>query len=416
MVIRLPRSGLIACGVLLWLYTVAHYVHGAFGYQGYGDFVLLLDTIRQWQATGEFISNYVYLYPPLFYLLNLPLAGLSNHTAITIMLVANQLLLGVCFGLLAMALASRPGWRLWVWVLLPLALNFRPLLLMLSMAKIDLLQVTLLLGSLVAVQRGRGGLAGSLLAWSGMLKPLPLILIGYWAWKRQWRVVVGWLLTVAVCMGITGAVFGFHAVGNYFVNVALPRGENLSTLYFYENQSFVGVAARIFHRVQPNQFYIHPDEISFAEVLLGWGLRLALLIWLGLLLRPGQPMSRERVAGEWSVAITGMLLLSPYSRDYYAVFLMPAYLLLAHALIRQEGGWKSLAGWCGVLSYLLVGQGFPLGIIHRLPSLIPGVNNFHAYLHYGLPTLGYILLVAAWAALWAQQRQAIRLPSMATVK
>ncbi len=383
-------------GGLLWLYTVGHYLHGAFGYRGYGDFVLLLEAVRQWRATGAFASDGVYLYPPLFYLLNLPLAALSNEVAITVMLIVNQFLLVACLSLLAQALAPRPGWRLWLWVLLPVALNFRPLLLLLSMAKIELAQLTLLLGALVVFQRGRSWLTGSLVACSGMLKPLPLVLVGYWAWKRQWRVVAGWLLTIAVCVTVAGTVFGFQAVGSYFFNVALPRGENLSPLYWYENQSLLGVAARLFHPVQPNQFSVYLIQRP-ADALLGWGLRLALLLWLGVLLRPGRPMSRERVAGEWSVTITGMLLLSPFSRDYYAVFLMPAYLLLAHALVRREGGWRSPAGWCGVLSYLMVGQGFPLGIIRRLPSLIPGIDNFHAYLHYGIPTAGYLLLIMAWA-------------------
>ncbi len=383
--------------MVLWGYTVAHYIHGAFGYRGYGDFFLLMRSVREWLAGGRLDVGFSYLHPPFFYLLNIPLALLRDPLTVQIMVVVNQLLLVACMGLLSAAMSPKPPWRLWGWLLLPLALNFRPLLYLLSMAKIELLQVVLLLGTFVSFQRNRPWIAGGLMAFSGMVKPLPLILVLYWAWKRQWRVVGGWTLATAFIVAICSAVIGAKIVWTYFMDVALPHGGSASSLYWYENQSLLGVAGRLFHRVRPQQFFIDPNKVTSPEVLFGWGLRLVVLIWLGYLIRPRGSVSQARLLGEWSISLAGMLLLSPFSRDYYAVFLVPSYIFLAYYLWLRDLHWSSGGFWLGVVSYMLVGQGFPLGVIHRLPSVIPGVPNFQAYFHYGVPMVGYLLLVAAWA-------------------
>lgn len=389
----------VAAGVVLWGYTLGHYLHGAYGYRGMGDFLLLLNVVRDWLRTGHFESSYVYLYPPIFYPLNIPLARLSDNTAVAVMMGINQLLLVVWVGLVwAAMLPGRLGKR-WFWLFLPLVLNYRPLLLALSMAKIELLQLTLLSAAMLAFKRNAAKSAGALLALSGMLKPLPLILILYPLWKRQWRLVQGWVLTVGLLLAASCFLVGAQSVFAYFANLALPHGVN--TIYWYEDQSLMGVAVRLFHPPQPQQYHLPPDSVSRMAVAFGWGMRLAVLAGLGFLLKPRRTDGEDRWVGEWSISFIGMLLLSPFSRDYYAVFLLPAYLFLAQALL-EERAFRHPAAWLGIASYLLVGQGFPLGIVSRLPSPIAGVDVFHMYLHYGIPIVGYLLLLAAWVVVFNQ--------------
>lgn len=401
------RSWWLAAGSLLLLgYTAFHYVHGAFLYRGYDDYYFEIEFVRKWLATGAFNSEYVYLYPPLYYLLSVPLAQISNTAGALVMVVLNQALFVVCLGLLAMAMTPRPSRRIWLWLLLPLALNFRPLLYLFSMAKIEMIQMTLLVGALVALQRNRSWLAGGLTAFSGMMKPLPLLLLLHFLWKRDWRAVKGWTVVSGAILAVSCAVFGIGAVWNYFYHVAWPKGGNFGPLSWYENQSLLGLAIHMVHPVHPDVFFVPPEEIGRADVVLGMALRLGCLGWLGYLLRPRQGSSRIRVGGEWSLAVTGMLLLSPFSRDYYAAFLLPAYLLLTAHLAQHKRPWQSPACWLGALSYLLVGQGFPLSMIRKLPSVLPGVDNFHMYLHYGGPTFGYLLLMVAWAKVLREENTA----------
>lgn len=385
---------LVVGAILLWGYTLVHYVHGAFLYRGYGDFFVLMSAVREWLVSGKFTAEW-HLYPPLFYLLNAPLAFLSDADAARVMVVVNQGLLVVCLGLLA-AIPPRTNQSAWMWVLGPLALNFRPLLLLLSMAKIELLQLALLLGALVAFQRRRPWTSGGLLGLAGMIKPLPLLLVLYFAWKCEWRVVGAWTLSVIAILVGCGVLIGHQGVWTYFSNAAMARGVN--TMYWYEDQSLMGVAPRLFRKVQGGSYFLEPAEVSLVSILAGWGLRLVALGWLAYLTRPRQGVSHDLLAGEWSMAIAGMLLISPFSRDYYAVFLLPAYLLLAQHLWSDGFRWRSGAFLLGAVSYLLVGQGFPLGIIRMMPSVLPNVDNFQVYLHYGVPTVGYLLLIGAWAA------------------
>ena len=391
------RWGIGIAGGLLGFYTVWHYLHGAFFYKGYGDFLLLLEWVRQWTLGGQFNSEWVYMYPPFFYVLNAPFAWMSNPMAVRIMLTLNHLFLGVCLALLAMALSPKPGKGLWLWLLLPLALNFRPLLSTLSMAKIELLQLSLLLGSLAAFQRRRPWITGGLVACAGMIKPLPLLLFLYFAWKREWRVVAAWGVAALAILSFCSLFIGPHSVWTYMVNLVGTGARN--QILWYEDQSLQGAASRLFQPIRPGHVIsaFVPSPFSMA---LGWGLRLLVLGWLGFLTRPRPILSARRLAGEWSITMAGMLLLSPFSRDYYAVFLLPAYLFLAHHLWAERAPLRSPGCWLGILSYGLVGQGFPLGLIERLPHWVEGADNFQVYLHYGIPTAGYCLLIAAFAFAW----------------
>ena len=397
---RARRVGVWMGIALVWVYTVAHYVRAAFFYQGYGDFFLLMQTVREWLATGKFYSDYVYLYPPFFYLLNAPLAHLADAQAVQVMLALNHVLLVGCLWLTWYAIRPRPSRLVWWGLLVPLALNFRPLLLFVSMAKIEMLQLTLLMGALLAWHRNHQGLTGALAAVAGMLKPLPLLFMLYFVWKRRWRAMWAWGLTVIGVLALCSLFITPQHVLAYFVNVAVPRGINVT--FWYEDQSLAGVPVRWFAPVQPDKFFLSPTEVFGGAVMMGWVLRLALGVWLAVLLRPRRADERMRLNGEWSIMLAGMLLLSPFTRDYYAVFLMPALLFLAAWLHRQSHPWRRAATWLGLVAYLLIGQGVPLSVVNVLPSVVPGVDNARTYLHYGVPMVGYVLLIAAWAWGWRE--------------
>ncbi|MBI4323021.1 MAG: DUF2029 domain-containing protein [Candidatus Omnitrophica bacterium] len=398
------RHPLLVSGVVvLWVYTVAHFLHAAVGYRSYSDYLLLMNVTREWLVTGQF--NVGYWYPPFFFLVNSPLAlWFDDQTAALVMLAINHALLVVCLGLLMAATAARIPGRAWWWLLLPLALNFRPLLLLVSMAKIEMAEVTLLVGAMLAVQRGRDRLAGSLAALAGMLKPLPVLFALYFIWTRRWRLVRAWAVSVAAILLVSGLVFGFEAVGAYFSTVIQPRGDN--AFYWYEDQSLLGVAVRWWHPIRPNEFHVPLHQVRLEGLWMGWVLRFLAAGWLAVLLARRRDASPQRLWAEWSIVSAGMLLLSPMSRDYYAVFLLPGYLLLAGLWWQRGSRFNSAACWSGVVSYLLVGQGVPLGIINQLPSVIPGVLNSRAYLYYGIPTLGYVVFIIAWTVTWRQERQA----------
>lgn len=388
------RPGVTAAFGLLLVYTVGHFLHAVVGRTGYDDFLLLMRATRAWLSTRQFEVGF--WYPPFFFLVNSPLALCPNDQA------AAWVMLGINHGLLAAGLwllmvTTRPlvdSRRLWWWVLLPLVLNFRPLLLLVSMAKIEMLQLTLLISGLLALQRQRPVLAGIVVGCAGMLKPLPIVFLPYFVWTRQWRAVMAWTATVVLILVLSGWVMGPGALADYFGTVIQPRGAN--AIYWYEDQSLGTWAVRLWHPIRPHEFHVPLNHVRIEGVIMGWAFRLAMAGWLAWALWPRQPLTIQRRWRDWSLVSAGMLLLSPVARDYYAMFLLPGYVLLAVVLARQPRWWTLPACWWAAASYLLVGQGFPLGVIHHLPSVIAGVPNFQAYLHYGVPTIGYLCFVVAW--------------------
>ena len=120
-----------------------------------------------------------------------------------------------------------------------------------------------------------------------------------------------------------------------------------------------------------------------------------------------------------SVIVRGLRYVSDFEYEYQmalmnrklapeieTVFLVPAYLCLAHQALCQERWWRWAPVWLGLLSYLLVGQGFPLGIINWLPQLGPWSNNLHVYLYYSIPTWGYLVLLLALGLAQGQRQTA----------
>jgi hypothetical protein len=288
---------------------------------------------------------------------------------------------------------------------IPLVLNYRLLLTTLSMAKIEMFQLVLLVATCWAYQRSRWVLAGSVLAVAGMTKPLPLLLILYFVAKREWRIVRSWAAAVGVLLALCAAVMGARDVGWYFVNAAVPVAGDQSMLSWTESQSLMAFTARLFHRGEP-VFMMDPAEFQGLPSFTALVLRLAVIGLIGWRVWPQGDRSPQRLAGEWSLALVGMLLVSPLSRDYYAVFLVPAYLWLAHQALCQERWWRWAPAWLGLFSYLLVGQGFPLGIINWLPQLGPWKNNLHVYMYYSIPTWGYLVLLLALGLAQGQRQTA----------
>ncbi len=400
-------SWAVGCAALgLWAYTIAHYLHGAFGYQGYGDFYLMLGQVRTWLQTGAFPTDTAFLYPPFFYVLTAPLAWLQDEAAASVMVWLNQGLLIATLWLLYRTLSPRPK-RAWlVWVLGPLMLNHRLLLTTLSMAKIEMLQLFLLVATCAAYQRRRDRLAGALLAVAGAVKPLPLLLILYFLAKREWRVVAAWTVTLSGILAGCAVLIGWQEVWIYFVHAALPARGDQTMLSWTESQSLLAFTMRLFHTGEP-VFMMPASEMAGLPTAVASGLRVLVAAIIGALVWPAGERHPQRVAAEWSLALIGMLLISPFSRDYYAVFLLPAYAWLAHRALCQPSWWRWPPAWLGLLSYLFVGQGFPLGIVNRLPPIVPWANNLHIYMYYSVPTWGYLLLLAAWAHVCVHEREGV---------
>ncbi|MES2390643.1 MAG: glycosyltransferase family 87 protein [Acidobacteriota bacterium] len=91
------------------------------------------------------------------------------------------------------------------------------------------LLAALLVGACWAHQRGRRGLAGTLVGLATAIKLFPFIFCLYFVRKRQWRALAAAVVTLAACAAVSVAVFGWEVHRTYLLQV-LPwtlRGEGL---------------------------------------------------------------------------------------------------------------------------------------------------------------------------------------------
>nr|MCU0495464.1 DUF2029 domain-containing protein [Chloroflexaceae bacterium] len=142
--------------------------------------------------------------------------------------------------------------------------NFRPLFDTLSFGQIDLLLLLLLTLALAALQRGRDGLAGVLVALGTLFKIYPLLLLAFFVLKGRWRALGGFALAMLACNGLAVLVMGWEMHRVYLLEVVPRIG---GTTAWIENQTISGFIARWFD---------NPEEATiFANrplALLGLGL------------------------------------------------------------------------------------------------------------------------------------------------
>jgi alpha-1,2-mannosyltransferase len=220
-----------------------------------------------------------YLYPPLFAIALIPLAdpppGQSRAgmmpfgVAVAIWYVLNLILVGWAVNHLAAAMeravAARyggippPGSRSW-WALriLPMVICLPPIGVALERGQADLLLLAMLVGFIVAVMARRSLAAGMWLAAAICLKVIPLYLLIYPLWRRDWRMIAACALGVVIGIGIIpAALLGPAKAIRYtrewnhvliapamFAGKDRSRARELLDINATDNQSFVALIHR----------------------------------------------------------------------------------------------------------------------------------------------------------------------------
>jgi alpha-1,2-mannosyltransferase len=323
----------LSVAALLLLLSVFHFVHAAHNSRAFGfvDFPIFLAQAELYLITGELYvdasdpESYgpaaaVYKFPPLFAMLLLPFVrgGVSDsvylgHWVLQILLYA------AAVGLLVANL-RRQGGAIFAFVGTLLALNFEPFFETLWRLQLETPILLLLVLALVAYQTGRQPWAGIAIGVGFMLKLYPAFLLLFFALRRGWKVMVGFVAAVALIVIASLIVIGPGENAAYFFKI-LPLLFDEAPRVSTENLS----PARHF------------------QVLFGmdgaWAKRLAQLIVVPLIAltafavarRGPRPGDRLAVATAFSLFIPLMLLAMPNSWvNYQLLLLLPLLVLLCH--------------------------------------------------------------------------------------
>jgi len=189
------------------------------------------------------VGVFPYEYPPTLAILLVPLAYLSPLAAQRIWLLANQLLLG---GALFLSL-NVINQRLSNWKLLLLGciiFGFYPLYTNLKLGQVGVILYFLVALTFWLWHKRRRVLAGLCLGLAGAIKVIPLGLVVYFLWKREYRVALYTMLFSLVIQLVPDLVFGTVWLASYIE--AFPSFYQIENPLYFGNQSFYGFFARFF--------------------------------------------------------------------------------------------------------------------------------------------------------------------------
>ena len=298
---------------------------------------------------GETDSDAAYPNPPLMAICLYPLTLLPPVVGAVIWFLI-KVAMAIGLFMWAIRLASgrgppMPGWA--IAVLLVLAL--RPFTSDLDHGNVNILIAFLVVLSLWMFAQGRDIWAGVLLALATAFKVTPALLIPYFAWKRQWKLVASAIIGLALFLTVVpGLVLGqsrnIELLGDWYGAVVAPYVERGEVETRQHNQSMPALLYRwLTDSPGLEKSGGHePEHVNFASLdprIVRWitrGLSIALIIALAWLCRtPTNDRLDWRLCCEYGLVIIGMLVLSERTwKHHYTPFAIPLAALVAYWSLR----------------------------------------------------------------------------------
>jgi len=233
-------------------------------------------------------------------------------------------------------------------------------------------------GSLLLWESNRRALSGCALGLAILVKTTPVVLLGWFLLKRQWRASAACLVTILALGPVSDVlIFGPSKAAGYYNDWVHSAVVNGSHRYFMLNQVEVdhrnqasGVTlARLLHPVDarrhlwndPRSKHWGPSIlVNVANVPLPTVARLHTLLLggLGLLLlyvlrRPAVALNRSQLRMEWALVMLAMVWFMPVLRLYHYAWVFPLLAMLCNARLCREAGVSVRLAWTVVILWIL---------------------------------------------------------------
>jgi alpha-1,2-mannosyltransferase len=352
--------------------------------------ILRWETLIEHLGDEDIYKESLYPNPPIMALMLEPLSALIRQSALAGALTWFYLKVGMAvlcmywvFRLIETPQQPFPPWAKGLTVVL----SIRPIIGDLTHGNINIFILFLVIASLRAFSRGRDFLAGLLLALSIACKVTPALFVGYFLWKRGWRVLAGcgvglalfFVFVPALCIGWQ---HNLHALESWIEVMILPFVVGGVVTPEHNNQSLPGLIARLLTPAPSfstyiGDFYVPLRYDNIADIgssgarWLVKGFMAAftvLIVWLcrapirerrgdrpaGLFeyaqaVRPVPAKTKIevrqgwRLAAEYSLVLVGMLLFSERTWKHHCVTLLLPFGVLCYGLASVE--WPRRQRW-----------------------------------------------------------------------
>ena len=210
---------------------------------------------------------------------------------------------------------------------------------------------------------------GAALALAASLKAVPVLLLGYLAYKRSWR-AIGWTIAFLVLLNVVIpiAIFGpAEVAAQWKAWRAVVGAEMLQPIAHHPNQSLLSALKRLLTVEGGSSNPIHFTLAAWstaAVVRLYWIVALLGLAGLALLFRNNpRDLSDRRCAGEFAICLAAMTLVSPLAWTAHFVTLVAPAALVWTALRALPAGttarrWGIGIWWTSFACITLSASGF----------------------------------------------------------
>ena len=359
--IRRPGFVIIA-GVSLMLFYVAwafyvtwsdklidfyvYYIAAAGFQQGLDVYAL---TNSGWEQLAKTLNvpcyAFPYRYPPLLAVMVMPLLSLPPRLAGFVWTLISATMAMSAGALLALAWPGDTKRLTVAWVLMGL---FVPILTTLYAGQANILVLFAVAFAIWFFTKERPVEAGLFLALGIMWKPMPALLLAYFLWRREWRVVAGALVGL-ICLSLACMPFaGRESLVSYAMHMFSLADAGAVTANSPPNQSLIALFSRLLTCLPWGEESV--DIVALAWML-GRGLGLGMVVASFLICRPRRP-SQLRFLEEVSLIIVITHLLASMTWYHHlAILFVPLFTILSIGLDCRRRRWWL---WVAMISLVLI--------------------------------------------------------------
>jgi hypothetical protein len=317
-------------------YLVARLLREGYGLDRIYDWIWL-ERIKDHWGLDQTLVGFAGL-TPFSALPVVPFSLFSAIAAKRLWILINLLLLCSSIELLnrVTSLGRRRIWLLSLLAIFPLRTSF-------LLGQMHLLVLFLLVSAYYFHRKGRQIACGVCLSIAGVLKIYPLLLGGYFLWKRQWRPAFAMLGATLLLLGV-GYLWMGSDVLNIYATQILPRSVQGEVLDPYSMHAASGAA--LFHRLFIAEPMLNPVPLLNSPSLYAvlyplWQLAVLVPLLAVFTIRTNRAGTDQL---EWAAFVLALLVLSPVPSSYHFVVMIFSIVLLVDVLLaRKEFGVAGLA-------------------------------------------------------------------------
>lgn len=368
---------------VVWIGLLATFFGGAIVYAGKAaeDRSAILRWLYQVNELREGVNiwdRYIFPNPPIFPIFLMPLTQLPEMAA-ALVWYFGKCALGILTILMCFRMARQPTDRspmpAWL-ILVILALSMRPILSDLHHANNNLIILFLVVGSLWAWRKQYDVLSGLSLALAITFKVTPGLFLIYYLWKRSWRTSIATMLGIGIFLLIVpslvlGPEFNAQCLYSWWHRMLRPFVVNHEIGDLGINQSMAGVLMRFFTEQKGQGRYV-PEAglnlLALDPVLVARTVKILALAFVASLAYFCRTRTERRddprLLGEFSLVVLTMLIVSERSWKHHYVTLLLPYTYLCYRLWRTEmtkSSWGAIAGGLVASALLMLSTSTEVG-------------------------------------------------------